>query len=43
MPIGAPLSSQNQKVLRRGFPGRGERNAGVKSNEPTFMLNRESK
>ena len=35
--------SQNQQVLRRSLPDRGERNAGIKSNEPSFMLNRESK
>jgi len=35
--------SQNQQFLRRSFPDRGERNAGIKSNEPSFMLNRESK
>ena len=30
-------------MLRRSFPDRGERNTGIKSNEPSFMLNRESK
>src|SRR5260221_11718550 len=35
--------SQNQQFLRRSFPDRGERNAAIKSNEPSFMLNRESK
>jgi hypothetical protein len=35
--------SQNQQFLRRSFPDRGERNAGIESNEPSFMLNRESK
>src|ERR1700732_7003 len=35
--------SQNQQFLRRSFPDRGERNAGIKSNEPSFMLNRKSK
>jgi len=35
--------SQNQQFLRRSFPDRGERNAGIKVNEPSFMLNRESK
>jgi hypothetical protein len=35
--------SQNQQVLRRSIPDRGERNADIKSNEPSFMLNRESK
>jgi hypothetical protein len=35
--------SQNQQVLRRSIPDRGEWNAGNKSNEPSFMLNRESK
>ncbi len=34
---------QNQQFLRRSFPDRGERNAGIESNEPSFMLNRESK
>ena len=34
---------QNQQFLRRSFPDRGERNAGIKSNEPSFMLNRKSK
>src|SRR5258708_59528 len=29
--------------MRRSIPDRGERNAGIKSNEPSFMLNRESK
>ena len=35
--------SQNQQFLRRSFSDCGERNAGIKSNEPSFMLNRESK
>ena len=30
-------------MLRRSFPDRGERNTGIKSNESSFMLNRESK
>jgi len=34
---------ENQQFLRRSFPDRGERNAGIKSNEPSFVLNRESK
>jgi hypothetical protein len=34
---------QNQQVLRRSFPDCGEWNAGIESNEPSFMLNRESK
>ena len=34
---------QNQQVLRRSITDRGERNAGIESNEPSFMLNRESK
>ena len=42
--MNAPKScSQNQQILRRSFPDRGERNTGIKSNEPSFMLNRESK
>ena len=39
----AKSRSQNQQVLRRSIPDRGERNAAIKSNEPSFMLNRESK
>ena len=35
--------SQNQQFLRCSFPDHGERNACIKSNEPSFMLNRESK
>ena len=35
--------SQNQQVLSRSIPDRSERNAGIKSNEPSLMLNRESK
>ena len=35
--------SQNQQFLGRSSPDRGERNAGIKSNEPSFMLNRERK
>ena len=34
---------QNQQFLRGSFPDRGERNTGIESNEPSFMLNRESK
>ena len=34
---------QNQQILRRSFPDSGERNAGIESDEPCFMLNRESK
>jgi len=34
---------QNQYVLRRSFPDRGERNAGIESNKPSFTLDRESK
>src|SRR5450631_292501 len=34
---------QNQQFLRRSFPDRGERNTGIESNEPSIMLNRESK
>src|ERR1700679_2149576 len=34
---------QDQQVLRRSFPDCGERNAGIESNEPSFVLNRESK
>jgi hypothetical protein len=37
------ICSQNQQFLPRSFPDRGERNAGIKGNEPSFMLNRESK
>jgi len=33
---------QNQQILFRSLPDRGERNAAIKSNEPPFMLNRES-
>ena len=35
--------SQNQQFLRRSLPDRGERNAAIKSDEPSVMLNRESK
>jgi len=34
---------QNQQFLRSSFPDRGERNTAIESNEPSFMLNRESK
>jgi len=49
--FGSPLSSafdsaksclQNQQILRRSFPDCGEWNAGIESNEPSFMMNRES-
>lgn len=39
--MGTPL--QNQQILRRSFPDRGERNAAIKSDQPSFMQNRESK
>jgi hypothetical protein len=35
--------SQDQQILFRSLPDRGERYAGLKSNEPSFTLNRESK
>ena len=35
--------SQNQQFLRRSFPDRGERSAGIKSNKPSFVPDRESK
>jgi hypothetical protein len=35
--------SQDQQILCRSLPDGGERNAGIKSNEPSSMLNRESK
>ena len=34
---------QNQHILRRRFPDSGDRNAGIKSNKSSFMLNRKSK
>ena len=34
---------QNQHVLRRRLPHGGERNAVIESDEPSFVLNRESK
>jgi hypothetical protein len=34
---------QNHQSLRRSIPDGGERNAGIKSNQPSFMLNGESK
>ena len=39
----AKSCSQDQQILFRSLPDRSERNAGIKSNEPPFMLNRESK
>ena len=39
----AKSCSQNQQILSRSLPDRGERNTGIKSNEPSFMLNRKSK
>ena len=35
--------SQDQQILFRSLPDRGQRNTGLESNEPSFMLNRESK
>lgn len=34
---------QNQQFLPRSIPDRGERNSAIESNQPSFMLNRESK
>ena len=41
----APQESclQNQQILRRSSPDGGDRNPGIESNQPSFMLNRESK
>ena len=40
--VAVPGALQNQQILRRSSPDGGDRNAGVKSNKSSFMLNRES-
>ena len=41
--VSTAFGSQDQQMLCRSLPDRGQRNTGIKSNEPSFMLNRESK